>query len=96
MMKRNLQMAMTCGFIILNLFGSFAIEYGLPNTAKDSNCKRRLSAKKVLYAIFVSGEGIAIQMPVKKGKSIAGRYSMEEIVKLLSEMAPSHMGFKHV
>ena len=28
--------------------------------------KRSLSAKKVLYAIFFSGEGVAIRVPVKK------------------------------
>ena len=33
--------------------------------------KRSLSTKKVLYAIFFSGEGVAIKVPVKKGKSIA-------------------------
>ena len=32
--------------------------------------KRSLSTKKVLYAIFFSGEGVAIKVPVKKGKSI--------------------------
>ena len=36
--------------------------------------KRSLSTKKVLYAIFFSGEGVAIQVPVKKGKSITGKY----------------------
>ena len=30
--------------------------------------KRSLSTKKVLYAIFFSGEGIAIKLPVKKGQ----------------------------
>ena len=32
-----------------------------------------LSAKKVLYAIFFSGDGIAIHVPVKIGKSVAGK-----------------------
>ena len=36
--------------------------------------KRSLSAKKVLYAIFFSGEGVAIKVPVKKGKSITEKY----------------------
>ena len=36
--------------------------------------KRSLSTKKVLYAIFFSGEGVAIKVPVKKGKSITGKY----------------------
>ena len=32
--------------------------------------KPSISAKKVLYAIFFSGEGVAIKVPVKRGKSI--------------------------
>ena len=32
--------------------------------------KRSLSTKRILYAIFFSGEGVAIKVPVKKGKSI--------------------------
>ena len=32
--------------------------------------KRSISAKKILYAIFFSGEGVAIKVPVKRGKSI--------------------------
>ena len=36
--------------------------------------KRTLSAKNVLYALFFSGEGVVIQVPVKKGKSVTGKY----------------------
>ena len=36
--------------------------------------KCSLSTKKDLYAIFFSGEGVAIKVPVKKGKSITGKY----------------------
>ena len=32
--------------------------------------KRSLSARKVWYAIFFSGEGVAIKVPVEKGKNI--------------------------
>ena len=32
--------------------------------------KRSLSAKKVWYVIFFSGEGVAIKVPVEKGKNI--------------------------
>ena len=56
--------------------------------------KRSLSIKKVLYAIFFSGEGIAIKVPVKKGKSIhrkvLQRRSTEETEKVLSETTPCH------
>ena len=32
--------------------------------------KRSLSARKVWYAIFFFGEGVAIKVPVEKGKNI--------------------------
>ena len=47
--------------------------------------KRSLSTKKVLYAIFFSGEGVAIKVPVKKGqkhhRKVLQRRSTEEIEK---------------
>ena len=55
--------------------------------------KRSLSTKKVLYAVFFSGEGVAIKVPVKKDKSITGKYykySTEETEKVLSETTPCH------
>ena len=36
--------------------------------------KHSLSAKKVLYAIFFSGEGVTIKVQVNKDKSITGKY----------------------
>ena len=36
--------------------------------------KRSLSARKVWYAIFFSGEGVAIKVLVEKGKTITGKY----------------------
>ena len=44
------------------------------------------SAKKVLYAIFFSGEGVAIKVPVKKDKSIAGKYCKEIVLKKLKKV----------
>jgi hypothetical protein len=44
-----------------------------------------LSAKKVLYAIFFSGEGVAIKVPVKKGKSITGMYYKGVVLKKLKK-----------
>ena len=35
--------------------------------------KRSSSAKKVWYAIFFSGEGVAINVLVEKGKNITGK-----------------------
>ena len=36
--------------------------------------KRSLSARKVWYAIFFSGEGVAIKVLVENGKNITGKY----------------------
>ena len=47
--------------------------------------KRSLSTKKVLYAIFFSGEGVAIKVPVKKGKSITGKYYKDVVLKKLKQ-----------
>ena len=46
--------------------------------------KRSLSIKKVLYAIFFSGE-VAIKVPVKKGKSITGKYYKDVVLKKLKK-----------
>ena len=58
-----------------------------------------LSTKKVLYAIFFSGEGVAIKMPVKKGKSITGKYYKDVVLKKLKKYYQKRRpatGFKHV
>ena len=61
--------------------------------------KCTLRAKKVLYAVFFSGEGVAIQVPVKKGKSVTGKYYKDVIVKTLKKYHQKWhpiLGFKHV
>ena len=61
--------------------------------------KRSLSTKKVLYAIFFSGEGVAIKVPVKKGKSITGKYYKDVVLKKLKKYYQRRRpatGFKHV
>ena len=61
--------------------------------------KRSLSTKKVLYAIFFSGEGVAIKVPVKKGKSITGKYYKDVVLKKLKKYYQKRCpatGFKHV
>ena len=70
---------------------------------KHSKCpiiaKRSLSTKKVLYAIFFSGEGVAIKVPVKKGKSITGKYYKDVVLKKLKKYYQKRRpatGFKHV
>ena len=53
--------------------------------------KRSLTAKKVLYAIFFSGEGVTINVPVKKYHlKVQQRLSTEETEKVLSETTPYH------
>ena len=61
--------------------------------------KRSLSTKKVLYAIFFSGEGVAIKVPVKTGKSITGKYYKDVVLKKLKKYYQKRRpatGFKHV
>ena len=61
--------------------------------------KRSLSAKKVLYAIFFPGEGVAIKVPVKKGKSITGKYYKDVVLKKLKKYYQKRRpatGFKQV
>ena len=59
------------------------------HTKRPKIAKRTLSAKKVLYAIFFSGEGVAIKVPVKKYHRELLR-STEETEKVLSETTPYH------
>ena len=61
--------------------------------------KHSLSTKKVLYAIFFSGEGVAIKVPVKKGKRISGKYYKDVVLKKLKKYYQKRRpatGFKHV
>ena len=60
--------------------------------------KRSLSAKKVLYAFF-SGEGVAIKVPVNKGKRITGKHYKDIVLKKLKKYNQKRRpttGFKHV
>ena len=61
--------------------------------------KRSLSAKKVLYTIFFSDEGVAIKVPVKKEKSITGKYYKDVVLKKLKKYCEKRRPatcFKHV
>ena len=73
------------GSIILGPSERLAIRSGPLNTAIIA--KRSLSAKKVVYAIFFSGEGVSIKVPVKKGQKhhlkVLQRSSTEETEKVL-------------
>ena len=61
--------------------------------------KRSLSARKVWYAIFFSGEGVAIKVPVEKGKKhhqkVLKRHSTGEAEKYYRNRRPV-TGFKHI
>ena len=68
------------------------------HSKRPINAKRSLSTKKVLCAIF-SGEGVAIKVPVKRGKSITGKYYKDVILKKLKKYYQKRRpatGFKHV
>ena len=55
-----------------------------------------MSAKKVLYAIFFSGEGVTIKVAVKKHhRTVLQRRSTEETEKYYQKRRPT-TGFKHV
>ena len=69
------------------------------HSKRPITAKRSLSTKKVLYAIFFSGEGVAIKVPVKKGKSITGKYYKDVVLKKLKKYYQKRRpatGFKHV
>ena len=61
--------------------------------------KRPIIAKRSLSTIFLSGEGVEIKMPVKKGKSITGKYYKDAVLKKLKKYYQKRRpatGFKHV
>ena len=70
---------------------------------KHSRCpviaKRSLSARKVWYAIFFSGDGVAIRVPVEKAKKnhrkVLQRHSTGEAKKYNQKRRPVN-GFKHI
>ena len=67
-----LTLVMELGYIILNHLGRFSNKvWAAKNSKRPVHviAKCILSAKKVLYASFFSGEGTATQVLVKKGKS---------------------------
>ena len=61
--------------------------------------KRSLSARKVWYAIFFSGEGVAIKVPMENGKKhhrkALQRHSTGEAEKYYQKRRPV-AGFKHI
>ena len=61
------------------------------NGSVDKKDEIRLSAMKDLYAIFFSGEGVAIKVPVKNHRlKVLQRRSTEETEKVLSETTSYH------
>ena len=73
--------------------------YATKHRKRPISAKRSLRAKKLLYAIFFSGEVVAIKVPVKKGKSITGKYYKDILLKKLKKYYQKWChttGFKHV
>ena len=82
----------------------------VPHLLTDEQKRQRVKvAKKLLqmfpkydkkqFAIFFSGEGVAIKVPVKKGKSITGKYYKDVVLKKLKKYYQKRRpatGFKHV
>ena len=61
--------------------------------------KRTMSTKKVLYCIFFSCDGLAVQIPVPNGKSVTGRYYRDVVLKKLKKYYQKRRpvsGFRHV
>ena len=61
--------------------------------------QRSLSARKVCNAIFFSGEGVAINVPVEKGKNITGKYNKDIVLekpKTYYQKRRPVTGFKHI
>ena len=48
--------------------------------------KRSLSARKAWYAIFFSGEGVTIKVPVEKGKNITRKYHKDIVLGSLKHI----------
>ena len=60
--------------------------------------KRTMSTKKVMYCIFYSCDGIAVQIPVFEGKNVTGLYYQDITLKKLKKYQKQcHLsGFTHV
>ena len=60
--------------------------------------KRSLSARKVWYAIFFSGEEVAIKLLVEKGKNITGKYYKDIVLEKPTKYQKQRpvTGFKHI
>ena len=102
MTKSSLPMSsqvMKSGSIILSPSERLAMIWATEHSKRPIIAKRSLSTKKVLYAIFFSGEGVAIKVPVKKGKSITGKYYKDVVLKKLKKYYQKRCpatGFKHI
>ena len=69
------------------------------HSKRPITAKRSLGAKKVLHAIFFTGEGVAKKVPVEKFKSITGKYYKGVVLKKLKKYYLKRRpatGFKHI
>ena len=74
---------MELGFIILNLLGRLPIKYG--PTKKSKQWLPVIAKRKGLNAIFISGEVVAIQVPVIKDKSVTAKNYRDVVLKKLKK-----------
>ena len=89
---------MKIGSIILSRSERLAIKSRPLNSICPIIVKRSLSARKVWYTIFFSGEGVAIKVPVEKGKNITVKYYKDIVLekpKKYQKRRPV-TGFKHI
>ena len=53
------------------------------NARRPSIAKRIQTLKKVLYAIFFTNKGPAIQIPVPKGRTVTGKFYKNAVLRKL-------------
>ena len=69
------------------------------NARRPTIAKRTRTVKKVLYAIFFSSSGLAIQIAVPKGRTVTGRFYKNVVLKQLKKYYKQRrpvMGLKYV
>ena len=72
---------MKIGSIILSPSESLAIKSGPLNIADAQLMPNGLSARKVWYAIFFSGEGVAIKVPMKMATNITVKHYKDIVLE---------------
>ena len=72
------------GFIFMNHSEKLEIKFGQQkSTKKPCVARRTIRVQKVVYAVFFSTQGPAIQIAVPKGKGITGKFYRDKVLKKL-------------